>query len=89
MNTKKKSAAVLQHYDAQRKIPNYSLAAIWRAVKHFACGALALLAMLCGMLSYGAIAERMYGWLISLPCCVLCTLGTVWLWRQAEGGDRL
>lgn len=87
MNTKKKSAPVLAHRDAQRKIPNYSLAFTRRAVKQLLSGGLFLIAALCGMLTYGAAVERLYGWLISLPCCVLCTLAAVWLWRQAEGGD--
>lgn len=91
MTGKKKSAAVLQHYDAKTKSPTYSLATALQDVKRLLCGALGLLAALCAMLSYGALVEQMDGWTIALPCCmfccVICTLAAVWLWRQAEGGD--
>lgn len=87
MNTKKKSAPVLAHRDAKTKSPNYSLSSALKDVKRLLSGALALLAAILAMLSYGALVEHMEGWLISLPCCVACTLGAVWLWRQTEGGD--
>ena len=86
MKIEKKSAAVLQHYDAKAKNLNISLPAVWRNVKRLLSGICGTVATVCAMLSYGALVEHMEGWLVSLPCCVFCALGAVWLWRQAEGG---
>ena len=85
---KKKSAAVLQHRDAKAKNLNISLPAVWRNVKRLLSGICGTVAAVCAMLSYGALVEHMDGWLVSLPCCVVCTLAAVALWRWAEGSDE-
>ena len=88
MKIKKKSAPVLAHRDAKTKSPTYSLASALKDVKRLLSGALGTIAVIFGMMSYGSAAERMYGWLVSLPLCAMSTLAAVWLWRQAEGGNR-
>ena len=85
---KKKSAPVVAHRDAQRKTSNISVPAIERNVKRLLSGICGTVSAVCAMLSYGALVEHMEGWLVSLPCCVVCTLAAVALWRWAEkGGD--
>lgn len=93
MNTKKKSAAVLAHYDAGQRGAerptnhlNYSLTAAWRGVKYMACMLGSAFAFLIGVWLFCAPIEGdVVSWSAGIAILGLCVWIAVTLYRIAEG----